>query len=84
MEFILRFLGLFALAILLYGIYSRLDTIAFIISKDSGQTQEGNARQDSGILDSHGSDSINKKNMRLFLAVIFGVILGIGVVTYLL
>lgn len=83
MEFILRFLGLFALAILLYGIYSRLDTIAFIISKDSGQTQEGNARQDSGILDSHGSDS-KKKNMRLFLAVIFGVILGIGVVTYLL
>lgn len=84
MEFILRFLGLFALAILLYGIYSRLDTIVFIISKDSGQTQEGNASQDSEIFGSHGSDSINKKNMRLFLAVIFGVILGIGVVTYLL
>ena len=84
MEFILRFLGLFALAILLYGIYSRLDTIVFIISKDSGQTQEGNASQDSEIFDSHGSDSINKKNMRLFLAIIFGVILGIGVVTYLL
>lgn len=84
MEFIIKFLSLLTLAILLYGIYSRLETIESIISNDSGQRQEWNASQNSGNRDSHGSDSENKKIMRLFLAVILGVILGIGVVTYLL
>ena len=78
MEFIIKFLSLLTLAILLYGIYSRLETIVSIISNDSGQRQEWNARQNSGNRDSHGSDSENKKIMRLFLAVILGVILGIG------
>ena len=83
MEFIIKLLSYFTLSVLLYGIYSRLDTIVSIVSNDN----EWRASQDSNFHDMlnqklHDDDSENKKNMRIFLSVIFGLIVGIGVATY--
>ena len=83
MEFIIKLLSYFTLSVLLYGIYSRLDTIVSIVSNDI----EWRASQDSNFHDMLNQeflddDSENKKNMRMFLSVIFGLIVGIGVATY--
>lgn len=83
MEFIIKLLSYFTLSVLLYGIYSRLDTIVSIVSNDI----EWRASQDSNFHDMlnqelQDDDSENKKNMRMFLSVIFGLIVGIGVATY--
>lgn len=78
MEFIIGLLGLFTLFVLLYGIYSRLDTMIFILyTAITLQSSSDLIRRLQ--CEDFEIDGYRKQNMRLFVSSAVGVIIGLAI-----